>query len=66
MQGLKSLNSAIDANPHLKGAKDQTAKSLSYVSSSVSGWFGWGSKKKEPEAAQTESPTNCLDIPVAP
>jgi hypothetical protein len=32
MQGLKSLNSAIDANPHLKGAKDQTAKSLSYVS----------------------------------
>ena len=65
MQGLQSVNSAIDANPALKSAKEQTAKSLSYVSSSVSGWI-WGSKNKEPKPKAPASPSEGLDIPVAP
>lgn len=69
MVGVQKMNSAIDANPTLKNAKEQTAKSLSYVSSSMSGWFGWGSKKKadipkeEPQEEVKEEVV--VDVPVA-
>jgi len=49
MVGVSNLQSAIDANPRLKNAKDTTAKSLAYVGSLTNSWFGWGKKPAEPE-----------------
>ena len=52
------MDSAVEANPTLKNAKDSTikglqnakestTKGLAYMSQSVSGWFGgWGNKKQ--------------------
>ena len=52
--GVNKLNQAVDANPTLKSAKDQTAKGIAIMSSSVSSWFGWGKKKEEVKEAEAE------------
>lgn len=50
IQGLGVLNSAVDQNATLKSAKDSTAKGLSYMSSSMTSFFGWTSKSKKAPA----------------
>lgn len=52
--GVNKLNQAVDANPTLKSAKDQTAKGIAIMSSSVSSWFGWGKKKEEVKETEAE------------
>jgi hypothetical protein len=43
--GVKKIDDVVEKNATLKAAKDSTAKGITFVSTSVSGWLGWGSKK---------------------
>jgi len=67
--GVNKLNSAIDANPTLASAKNQTYQGFMAANTyakkglgSVGSYFGWG-KKKEP--VEVEAPIEYVEEPQA-